>query len=311
MKPVIIPFFLMNRGCPHRCIFCNEFVTVGAVDEPITEKYFKKTIETYIAGRISCSIPGKRRRASSLNRVMNEKSETVSRISKPVEIAFYGGNFTGLSHEGQKTLLSMAQPWLDLGIIRGIRISTRPDYIHQDAVELLKEFRVTTVELGAQSLDDAVLQASMRGHSAADVISAISLLKKNGFKSGIHLMAGLPGDTPEGFLKTVDHVIALRPDTVRIHPTIVLSDTILATLYEQERYVPLSLSMAVRLCGDALNRLNKANIPVIRLGLQTTPSMEKPGAIVAGPYHPAFRDLVKVQEKSPYIALYEGRYKGI
>jgi histone acetyltransferase (RNA polymerase elongator complex component) len=291
-KPLIIPFFLMNRGCPHRCIFCNEFVTVGAVDEPITEKYFKQTMETYIAGCIRRSAPGTRRRSSSLNHAADKESGTISHISKPVEIAFYGGNFTGLSNEEQKTLLSMAQPWLDTGAIQGIRISTRPDYIHQDALKLLKAFRVTTVELGAQSLDDTVLQASRRGHSAADVILAISLLKENRFKSGIHLMAGLPGDTPEGFLKTVDHVIALRPDTVRIHPTLVLSDTVLAALYEQGRYAPLSLSMAVELCRDALSRLNTANIAVIRLGLQTTPSMEKPGAIVAGPYHPSFRDLV-------------------
>ncbi|MBN2437470.1 MAG: radical SAM protein [Deltaproteobacteria bacterium] len=265
--PLIIPIFLMNRGCPHRCIFCNERLTAGDHPERITESAFTETVRTHL--------------------------DSAGRKSGPVQIAFYGGTFTGMEREEQSRLLELAAPFLRGGAVDGIRISTRPDGIDGENLDLLRTSGVTTVEVGAQSLHDGVLLRSRRGHSAADTIRAVALLREKGFETGIHLMAGLPGDSPNRFAETIDRVIALRPDMVRIHPTLVLRDTPLAKAFQEGIYLPLGLRGAVDLCKNALRALTAAGIPVIRLGLQTTRELEKPGAVIAGPFHPAFRSLVE------------------
>jgi histone acetyltransferase (RNA polymerase elongator complex component) len=265
--PMIIPFFLMNRGCPHRCIFCNERLTAGDLPKSITEAAFAKTVRAYLGG--------------------------AGRNRGPVQIAFYGGTFTGMEPQEQRRLLECAAPFLREGSIDGIRLSTRPDEIGSEALEILAASGVTTIEVGAQSLDDDVLLQSRRGHTAADTARALTLLKERGFKTGIHLMAGLPGDTRDRFHRTVDQVVALAPDMVRIHPTIVLRDTALAGAFREGRYLPLTIAEAVDRCKAALKKLTRAGIPVIRLGLQTTRELQEPGAVVAGPFHPAFRSLVE------------------
>ena len=265
--PMIIPFFLMNRGCPHRCLFCNERLTAGDHPERITDAAFSETVHTHLTG--------------------------AGRRSGQAEIAFYGGTFTGIKREEQRRLLELAAPFLREGTVDGIRISTRPDGIDAECVDFLRDCGVTTVELGAQSLDDGVLLRSRRGHTAADTVRALLLLKERGLKTGLHLMAGLPGDSPDRFAETIARVIALRPDMVRIHPTLVLRDTPLADALRSGDYLPLALPEAVDLCKSALRALTAAGIPVIRLGLQTTRELEEPGAVVAGPFHPAFRTLVE------------------
>ena len=265
--PLIIPFFLMNRGCPHRCLFCNEKLTAGDRPQRIAAETFRETVLTHLAG----ADPGR----------------------CPREIAFYGGTFTGMDRGEQNRLLELAAPFLREGKVDGIRISTRPDGIDGESLDALRRAGVTTVEVGAQSLHDAVLEASQRGHSAADTVRALYLLRERGFKTGIHLMAGLPGDSPDRFAATIDRTIALAPDTVRLHPTLVLRDTPLAEAYRRGDYLPLGLEEAVGLAKIALRALCAAGIPVIRLGLQTTAELEKPGAVVAGPFHPAFRSLVE------------------
>ncbi|MCX5820066.1 MAG: radical SAM protein [Deltaproteobacteria bacterium] len=265
--PLIIPFFLMNRGCPHRCLFCNERLTAGDRPERINEAAFTETVRAHLAG--------------------------AGRRSGPAEIAFYGGTFAGMERKEQRRLLELAAPFLREGMVDGIRISTRPDGIDAECLDLLESSGVTTVEVGAQSLDDEVLLRSGRGHTAADTVRALLLLKDRGFKTGLHLMAGLPGDSPGRFAETIVRVIALRPDMVRIHPTIVLRDTPLAEAFWEGNYSPLGLADAVDLCKNALKILTAAGIPVIRLGLQTTRELEEPGAVVAGPFHPAFRSLVE------------------
>ena len=267
MKPMIIPFFLMNQGCPHRCIFCNERLTAGNLPESITEATFTKAVRAHLD-----SAGGKR---------------------SPAQIAFYGGTFTGMEQKEQRRLLELAAPFLREGRIDGIRLSTRPDEIGSEELDLLKAFGVTTIEVGAQSFDDEVLLHARRGHTAADLARALVLLKERGFKAGVHLMAGLPGDNRDRFQQTIDRVIDIGPDTVRIHPTIVLRDTALAAAFREGRYLPLTLAEAVGQCKDALKKLTAARIPVIRLGLQTTRELEEPGAVVAGPFHPAFRSLVE------------------
>jgi histone acetyltransferase (RNA polymerase elongator complex component) len=264
---MIIPIFLMNQGCRHRCIFCNERLTAGNHPDRITEDAFVETIRTYL--------------------------DKASRKAGASQIAFYGGTFTGLNKEEQKRLLELAAPFLAEGSAESIRISTRPDEIDAETLDSLKESGVSTVEIGVQSFDDRVLLLSKRGHTAADSVRAINILKEKGFVTGIHLMAGLPGDSPEGFAETIKKTIELRPDTARIHPTIVLRDTVLAKDFREGRYRPLSLAEATEICKNALKELTKAGIPVIRLGLQTTRELEEPGAVVAGPFHPAFRSLVE------------------
>jgi histone acetyltransferase (RNA polymerase elongator complex component) len=265
--PLIIPFFLMNRGCPHRCIFCNERLTAGDHPEQISKAAFVETVSARLA-----SAKGK---------------------SGPAEIAFYGGTFTGMKPSEQRRLFEMAAPFLREGSVAGIRISTRPDGIDAACCDFLRGSGVTAVEVGAQSLDDEVLRLSRRGHTAADTVRALSLLKERGLRSGLHLMAGLPGEGPDRFKETIARVVALRPDTVRIHPTLALRDTPLADQFRRGDYRPLSLAEAVDLCKYALRMLTPAGIPVIRLGLQTTRELEGPGAVVAGPFHPAFRTLVE------------------
>lgn len=267
---MIIPFFLMNRGCPHRCLFCNEWLTAGDRPERVTEAEFAETVRARLVSAPRRSGP-----------------------RHPVQIAFYGGTFTAMETEEQRRLLAMAAPFLRQGAVDGIRISTRPDGIDKEALDLLRTAGVTTVEVGAQSLHDGVLIESRRGHTETDTVRAVTLLREKGFKTGIHLMAGLPGDSPDRFAETIRKTIALRPDMVRIHPTLVLRDTALAQAFHQGAYRPLTLREATDLCKNALKALTAAGIPVIRLGIQTTRELEEPGAVVAGPFHQAFRSLVE------------------
>ena len=268
---MIIPFFLMNRGCPQRCIFCNERLTAGSRPGRITEEAFSANVRAHLgkAGRS---------RASG---------------QRPPQIAFYGGTFTGMERPEQRRLLDLSRPFLQDGRVDGIRISTRPGGIDAEYLDDLKASGVKTVEVGAQSLDDRVLLSARRGHTEADVSRTIRLLKEKNLETGIHLMAGLPGDSPKRFAATVRKTIDLRPDMVRIHPTLILKDTPLAEIFQRGEYIPLSLPEAIDLCKDALKTFAGAGIPVIRLGLQTTREMEEPGAVVGGPFHPAFRSLVE------------------
>ena len=267
MPPLIIPIFVAHQGCPQRCIFCSEERSVGAGPESITAAYLEETVAAYLKG-------SRRKRG-------------------PVQIAFYGGNFTGLDRARQRELLEMTDKFIKEGRVESIRISTRPDYIDGEGLDFLSRFSVRTVEIGVQSLRDEVLSLSGRGHKATDVVQAVELLKSRGFETGVHLMVGLPGDSPAGFTHTVRQTIALSPHTVRIHPTLVFAGTGLADKLAAGDYQPLSMAEAISACKQALSEFTAAGIPVIRLGLQTTPAMEAPGNIVAGPYHPSFRSLVE------------------
>jgi len=257
----------MHKGCPHRCIFCNVYKTLGVYPDKMTEDAMGKTINDHFA-----SLKGPPDR---------------------IQIAFYGGNFTGMGQDKQIELLEYTRPFIERKLVDSIRISTRPDCITPECLDMLKAYHVKTIEIGAQSMSDDVLAFAHRGHRACDVTNAMKMLTDWGFETGIHLMAGLPGDTLLSFDNTVEQIIALRPDMVRIHPTIVFSDTELERLYKTGEYMPMGLNEAIDVCKTALRKFTGARIPVIRLGLQTTREMEAPGTIVAGPYHPAFRSLVQ------------------
>jgi histone acetyltransferase (RNA polymerase elongator complex component) len=265
-SPLVIPLFIMNSGCPHRCIFCNQKITAGNFPQKITKELFNAEVESYLA--------------------WNKDR------SRKVEIAFYGGSFTGVDPVYQEELLSWANSFILKSLVNSIRISTRPDYISEDKLPLLKKYQVATVEIGAQSFVDDVLKFAQRGHDSASIVKAITVLKENGFRTGLHLMAGLPIETKEGFIYSLDEAIKLTPDTVRIHPVIVFKDTALAEEFKMGKYMPLELSDAVELCALAWEKLSNSGIRVIRMGVQVTPEMEKVGAILAGPFHPAFGSLV-------------------
>jgi histone acetyltransferase (RNA polymerase elongator complex component) len=267
MKSCIIPIFVVYKGCPNRCIYCNERITAGNHPDRISEDLFHETVRSHI--------------------------ESTGSSRDGIQIAFYGGNFTGIERDYQEELLKLAEGYVKKGWVNSIRISTRPDYVDRERIDLLKRYSVKTVEIGAQSMNDDVLHRSKRGHTASDVRRALVLLKENGFETGVHLMAGLPGDTRDGFYRSVEEIINLRPHTVRVHPTIVFKDTPLAQAYIKGQYRPLTLDEAVELCEYSLLRFREEGINLIRLGLQHTHEMEASENIVAGPYHPAFRSLVE------------------
>ncbi|MGA2782673.1 MAG: radical SAM protein [Smithella sp.] len=265
-NPLIIPIFIMNSGCPHRCIFCNQKITAGNFPLKITKKFFDSEVKSYLAWN-------------------KDKS-------RKVEIAFYGGSFTGVDPAYQEELLSWAYSFIQDGLVNSIRISTRPDYITESNLPVLKKYGVATVEIGAQSFIDDVLEFAQRGHDADAIVKAMTILKGHGFQTGLHLMAGLPKDTKEGFVYSLDKTIELKPDTVRIHPVIVFSGTALAEKLRSGEYKPLGLSDAVELCKLAWEKLSAAGIRIIRIGVQLTPEMEKDGAVLAGPIHPSLGTLV-------------------
>lgn len=262
----IIAIFVPHQGCPHTCIFCNQRQITGQEDQP-----GGKDVSAQITAQL----------------------QTIDRTAgQRVEVAYYGGSFTGIPLAVQAELLAPAAAALRRGLIDGIRLSTRPDYIDTAILKFLQCYGVSTIELGVQSLDDHVLRLAERGHTAADVIAASHLIKTTGFQLGIQLMVGLPGQTEDSIAATVSQVLNLKPDFVRIYPVVVLAGTELERLVQAGIYQPPSLDETVRICGRMLRRFAAAGIPVIRLGLQSSEELNN-GSIVAGPYHPAFRQLVE------------------
>ncbi|MFC1884520.1 radical SAM protein [Thermodesulfobacteriota bacterium] len=268
LKPLIVPVFIPNQGCPHRCIFCHQEKITSQKETRLNRRYVKTIIDQAIT------------------------SKKFDRRRNP-EIAFFGGTFTRLPFQIMKKLLFAAAPYLDDGLFQSIRVSTRPDALDQARMNLMKECGVKTVELGAQSMDDRVLNLSNRGHSARETEEALNCLRASGFNVGIQLMPGLPGDNEEIFRETIRQVIVLRPDFVRLYPAVVISGTELARLYKTGGYSPLSLEKAVQLSREACLRLEAEGISVIRIGLMSSPSLLEPGRIIAGPWHPAFGHLVR------------------
>lgn len=263
--PFIIPIFIAHQGCPHQCLFCNQRSITGAPEGMISARKVEETIRTQLAWP--------RRHSDS-----------------PVQVAFYGGSFTGLPVERQRELLGAAQPFLASGRVRELRLSTRPDYMTPEIAVFLRQQGVGIVELGAQSLDDRVLAVSGRGHSAAQVGAAVACLQEAGIRVGLQLMLGLPGESTVSALVGARKAAELSPDMVRLYPCLVVSGSSLAELYRQGLYHPLSPSRAVALAGRLWRIFAAHGIPVIRMGLQPSVALEK--SVLAGPYHPAFGELV-------------------
>lgn len=249
-----------HNGCPCDCSFCNQNRITGVKTQPDAVDV-KAAVEK--AG------------GSAL------KSET--------EIAFFGGSFTAIDREYMISLLSAAKEMIEKYSFKGIRISTRPDVIDEEILALLKEYKVTAIELGAQSMCDEVLAANRRGHLSGEVIWASELIKSFGFELGLQMMTGLYKDTDERAIETAGKIIALKPQTVRIYPTIVLKDTHLEELMEKGVYKPQTLEQAVELVSRLIPMFEDNGINVIRVGLHAEEELES--GMVAGPYHPAFKEL--------------------
>ena len=209
------------------------------------------------------------------------------------EIAFFGGSFTGIDISLQKQYLEIANKFIKGGRVDGIRLSTRPDYISEDILDMLKSYGVTAVELGAQSMDDEVLKKNCRGHTADITRKATVLLKQYGFQTGLQMMTGMYGSTSGIDIFTGREIAKLRPDTVRIYPTVVLGDTVLEQLYRNGSYLPPSLEESVEVCANLYTIFEEKDIKIIRMGLQSTDTICEKGCIVAGAYHSAFGELVK------------------
>ena len=263
MLPLIIPIFLPAMGCRDRCLFCNQKASSEGLPPPPSVRHF---IE------------------ASLIQIPYNKKPTEK------QVAFYGGSFTAIHRDNQIRYLKEVRPFLASGLIDSIRISTRPDALDEETLSLLKEYGVKTVEVGVQSMIDEVLSLAHRGHFAGHTVSATLRLKLRGFEVGHHLMIGLPGDTYDRFLQTLDRVIELRPDFVRIHPTLVLKGAPLENLWREGRYSPLSLEETIDWLKRGLMRLENSSISVARIGLQPTDELQRD--FLAGPYHPALRQLI-------------------
>lgn len=260
----ILPIFIPHAGCPHQCVFCNQ---------------------KRISGQSSATVANAK---AQIDRWLQWLKP-----SREHEAAFYGGSFTGLEPQLQESLLELTDGLLEHGIIGRVRCSTRPDYITPEALQRLLDHRLTTVELGVQSLDDKVLEAAERGHTAAQVETAMQLLKEYCFTTGIQLMVGMPQQDFASVKETVAKVVALKPDIARIYPLLVIKDTPLAKAYEQGLFKPLSIEDAVEQAAYVYEQLTNANINVIRIGLQADEELTSPGNILAGPFHPSMGELVK------------------
>lgn len=264
-KKYNIPIFVPHKGCPFDCVFCNQNRITGQIKE-VTPDDVTGTIETYLK-----TLPD----------------------GADIETAFFGGSFTGIPIEEQTALMERVQPYIRSGRIKGIRLSTRPDYIDDTILENLRRHGVTTVELGVQSMCPEVLEKSNRGHSAEQVVSASRLIKEYGIGLGLQMMTGLPGDTPERSVYTAKKIIELAPECVRIYPTLTIKGTYLEKLYERGEYRPQTLDEAVTLAKELLLMFERAGITVIRLGLQPTEEINEHASVVAGPFHSAFGELVE------------------
>jgi histone acetyltransferase (RNA polymerase elongator complex component) len=209
-----------------------------------------------------------------------------------IEVAYFGGSFTCIDPEQQKKYLDIVQPFIAQGRIKSIRLSTRPDFITEEILDLLKTRQVETIELGVQSMDEDVLQSSGRGHTATDVLKASGLIKTYGFKLGLQMMVGLPGDTAEKSLYTAQRIVDINPDCVRIYPTLVVKNTELENRYNNGTYKALTLEQAVDWVAPVLRLFIQNNINVIRVGLHPSEGLESGEKLVAGPYHPSFKQIV-------------------
>jgi histone acetyltransferase (RNA polymerase elongator complex component) len=264
--PFVIPIFLPHVGCTHQCIYCNQTAITGVKHKSLTPGKFRAQLTEFL------EFKGKNRNS--------------------IQVAFYGGNFLGLEKDYIRLLLNESSKFVQDKQVDSIRFSTRPDTISKKQLDFIKDYPVSTVEIGAQSMDDRVLALSKRGHTALDTQKAVSLLRDRGYEIGVQMMVGLPGDNERKSIKSAEKIAALSPDFVRIYPTVVLENSRLAKLFRNGEYLPWSLERSVSIVKNLYLYLQNQKIQVVRMGLQVSENIINKGIILAGPYHPAFGHMV-------------------
>ena len=269
-KQYIIPIFVPHLGCPNDCIFCNQ-KSISGQKKNMTKEEAKKIIDNYLK---------------------NLKTQEAQ-----IEIAFFGGSFTAIEVKLQEELLQTAYEYVKSGKVESIRVSTRPDCINKEILKRLKKYKVKTIELGVQSANDYILKRANRGHTFEDVKKASKLIRWYGFKLGHQMMVGLPESTRIDEINTAKALVKLKPKMIRIYPVLVVKNTKLEEEYKQGIYEPLSVVQAVEICKEIVRIFADKKIDIIRIGLQNTDEISDPqnekSEVVAGPYHPAFRQLVE------------------
>lgn len=263
-KHKTLAFFIPHRGCPHQCSFCDQTSISGITHAPVPQEV-----------------------AAACKEMLLRYGGTLENA----EVAFFGGSFTAVEPSYRQALLESVQPYLGKGKFSGIRISTRPDAIDSAILTQLQRYHVTAIELGAQSMCDAVLQKNERGHDAQSVRNASSAIRKSGFSLGLQQMVGLYGSTLADEYSTLEQLLACQPDTIRIYPTVILKGTKLAQYYAKGDYLLLPKEKVLEYCADALCRCAEMGVRVIRLGLHDAPSLRE--KMLDGYYHPAYRELVE------------------
>ena len=280
MRHINIPVFIPHLGCPNNCVFCNQRSISGHGDFDIK------------------SVRGELERAVS----------TIDYESREVEIAFFGGSFTGIDRGDMVYLLSLAKEYIDAGKAQSVRLSTRPDYIDREILDILKAYKVTDIELGLQSMDDNVLRLSKRGHTADCARNACRLIKEYGFNLIGQMMIGLPGSDARNEVMTAKEIAELC-DGARIYPTVVFEDTELCAMTRSGEYEPLTTDEAVERSERALDVFIKAGKPVIRLGLCASDNLSDPEKAVAGATHSALGELVYAEHYMRVIREYTDEHK--
>jgi len=278
MRTYNIPVFVPHKGCPFDCVFCNQRKITGTTTD-VTPNDVENIIEEHL--------------------------KTLPREDRYIEVAFFGGSFTGIPMNEQSALMAAVAKFGTQ--INGIRLSTRPDYISEEIMDNLVAYGVTTIELGVQSMDNEVLKASNRGHTAEQVRNAVEIIRKYPVRLGLQMMTGLVGDTREKSIYTAKEIIKLKPEMVRIYPTLTIKDTYLEKLYNKGLYKPQTLEEAVETAKIIMLMFENKGINVIRVGLQATNEISSEGSVVAGPVHSAFRALV---ESSIYYDLIKSEVAG-
>jgi histone acetyltransferase (RNA polymerase elongator complex component) len=260
-----IPVFIPMEACPFHCIFCDQ------------EKISGKTV-----------IPSK----TDITSIIHKHLSTIPEKNTEIEVGFFGGTFTGLSPERQEGYFKAVLPFIESERITGIRLSTRPDFISIEILELLKKYPVKTIELGAQSMDDEVLKRSGRGHTYGDTVKASRMILNAGFKLGLQMMIGLPGDTEEKSVQTAMRIVEIGATETRIYPVIVIKGTPLEKLFDEGKYNPLELEEAIRITKNVMTVFDEAGVKIIRIGLHPSEGLLNRNDFIAGPFHPSFRELV-------------------
>lgn len=255
-KQYTIPIFIPHKGCPNSCVFCNQKKISGQTKDVTVE---------------------------DVDNIIQEYLGYYNNTDKKIEVAFFGGSFTGIDIDLQEAYLKVAYKYIKSNEIDSIRLSTRPDYINDEILKLLSKYHVGTIELGVQSMDEEVLDASKRGHSAQDVIYASNLIRKYNIRLGHQVMIGLPKSNIQKEVYTIKECLKLKPKQLRIYPVYVIDESELYGMYEANTYTPLTIANAVKRCIAVIHECQKSDVSIIRLALQSTDEITSKNSKIVGP----------------------------